>query len=318
MQTRKPVPKMLQFLRDNQPRNAPIKVQETNSEAADVYLYDAIDPYWGISAQTFAETLAAITAPVLNLHINSPGGDVFEARAMVAAIRNYPGKVVAHIDGLAASAATYVALAASEVRMNAGAFLMIHNAWTIAFGNASDLLAMAALLEKIDGTIIADYTRKTGKDEATLRAWMAAETWFTADEAKAEGFIDAIDNAADPQPTDRWNMAAFDKAPKALIKPTPKNMAPLSAPAAEYVAAELIECTASLARAKSFIIANPDDPLREFAEEDMEEEAGCIELLKLYQQAGTESSAPANQQPEEDALRASAARRFRLLETGPA
>lgn len=236
-ENQRPVPKMLQFLRDNQPRNAALTVKndgEGETASASVYLYDAIDSYWGISAETFAKTLNGITAPVLNLHINSPGGDVFEARAMVAAVKGFKGKVIAHIDGLAASAATYVALAAAEVRMNAGAFMMIHNAWTLAFGNATDLRSMADLLEKIDGTIIADYVKKTGKDEATIKDWMAAETWFTAEEAQANGFVDAIDNAGEAAPTDQWNMSAFDKAPKAL---TEKPAAPPPAPDEDHLRA---------------------------------------------------------------------------------
>jgi enoyl-CoA hydratase/carnithine racemase len=144
----------------------------------------------------------------------------------------------------------------------------------------------------------------------------ADETWFTAEEAKAAGFIDAVDNAA-AAPANKWNLAAFDKAPKALIEKTaPKNSAPLSTAAADYLAAELAECTASLARAQAFVVANPDDPIRCFAEDEIEDEAGCIALITTYQAAGTESAPAASADDAAmSALRAHTERRFRLLET---
>lgn len=320
----KPIPKLLQFLRDNRtaPRAALTVKNDGEGETASatVYLYDVIDSYWGINAEDFAKALAAITAPTIHLRVNSPGGDVFEARAMVAAIRAHPSNVIAHIDGLAASAATYVAMAADSVEMTQGAFLMIHNAWTLAYGNATDLRNMADLLDKIDASIIHDYITKTGKDTATLQAWMAAETWFTADEAKAEGFIDTVVDPAstEPAPANKWNLASFDKAPKALLERSApvKNAMPLSAAAAEYLAAKLAECTTALARAKAFITANPDDPIRDFAEEEVEDEAGCIETIQVYQSAGT-ASGPSNQL-DGNGLRAAAQRRLALLEKVPA
>jgi ATP-dependent Clp protease protease subunit len=110
-------------------------------------------------------------AKTIHLRINSPGGDVFAARSMVTAIRGHQArKVIAHIDGLAASAASFVAIAAAEVVMTQGAMLMIHNAWSIAYGNKDDFLAMADLLEKIDESIVTDYERKTKKSRADLEA----------------------------------------------------------------------------------------------------------------------------------------------------
>jgi len=157
-------------------------------------LYDAIG-CCGLNAEDFAKELKALKAKTINLRINSPGGDVFAARAMVAAIRDVRASgrsVIAHIDGLAASAATYVAIAADEVRAEPGSFFMIHNAWGLAIGNADELRETAALLDKVDDTIVADYAKKTGKTDDQIRSWMAAETWFTAEEAQAEGFIDSV------------------------------------------------------------------------------------------------------------------------------
>lgn len=204
--------KLLQLLRDNAKNGVTLRVESKDDEAT-IYLYDVIDDYWGIGAEAFVKALNALTAKVIHLRINSPGGDVFAARAMVAAIRAHPSKIISHVDGLAASAASFVAIAADDVEMNKGSFFMIHKAWTLAFGNADDFVAMAALLEKVDGTIVADYQRKTKKSAEELQQLMADETWYTADEAKDAGFADRVFEGEQPQ--DRWNLAAYgDKAPK--------------------------------------------------------------------------------------------------------
>lgn len=205
------IPFMLKLIGDNPTRNA-LRVEAKDDEAT-IYVYDVIDDFWGISAKSIVEAFAAVANKTVHLRINSPGGDVFAARAMVTAVRGHAGKVIAHIDGVAASAASFLALAAQEVEMTQGAFLMIHNAWAFTMGNAQELRATADLLDKVDGSIVADYKRKTGKSEAQIAEWMAAETWFTADEAKAEGFVDRV---IDGSPAaNRWNLSAYEAAPDA-------------------------------------------------------------------------------------------------------
>jgi enoyl-CoA hydratase/carnithine racemase len=110
-----------------------------------------------------------------------------------AALERHKAKVVAHIDGLAASAATAIAVAADEVLMAAGAMFMIHNAWTIAIGDKNDFLECAALLEKVDGTLADRYAAHTGKPVSELKTLMDAETWFTAEEAVEFGFASAVE-----------------------------------------------------------------------------------------------------------------------------
>lgn len=199
-------------------RNNAEKGTGIRAEGNTIYLYDVIGD-WGVPADAFAKALAAMSGEV-HLRINSPGGDVMDGRAMATAIAGYQGKVIAHIDGLAASAATYVALAASEVEISEGAFFMIHNAWSVAIGNKASMREMAELLDKVDGTIVADYRRKTGKDEAQIVSWMEAETWFTAEEAKQHGFVDRIVPAAKTgKDAATWNLAAYENAPAALTAP---------------------------------------------------------------------------------------------------
>lgn len=221
--------KLLQLIRDNAAARAegvPAIRTETTDTEAHVYVYDVIDAWWGASAAALVTALQAAGDRAVHLHINSPGGDVFEARAMAAAVVAHPGKVTSHIDGIAASAATYLAMAANEVRMTDGGLFMIHNSWTIAWGDKAELRDTANLLEKVDGSLAADYARQTGKPLDQVVAWMEATTWFTAAEAKDAGFVDAIDantkrdGAADSASASaqasaaRWNLSAYANAPK--------------------------------------------------------------------------------------------------------
>ena len=212
------VPRLMQMLKANADKPKLFRIENLAGEST-IYLYDVIDSFFGINAQEFVSELSAIKSPTINLRINSPGGDVFDARAMATAINNHPSDIIAHIDGLAASAATYVALAANEVRMSEGGFFMIHKAWTLAFGNSADMRAMAGLLDKIDATIVNDYAKKTGKSADDIIAWMAAETWFTAQEALDNGFVDSITAGVKAQ--NNWDLAAYINAPKALTEPPP-------------------------------------------------------------------------------------------------
>lgn len=225
--------RLLQLLRDNaqRPPQGLRMEQAAEGDAATLYLYDIIDPWWGVSAAEVVKQLAGLAGQAVNLRINSPGGDVFEARAMAAAIAQH-GNVTAWVDGIAASAATYVATAAKEVRAADGAFWMIHQAWALAYGNKDDLIDLADLLDKVDGTIVQDYARKTGKSAEQLAAWMQAETWFTAAEAQAAGFVDQIVAGGAEDKTAQagaWNLSAFEHAPAALLQPAEPDPEPYRA-----------------------------------------------------------------------------------------
>lgn len=193
---------------------------ESNSDEATLYVYDYItsdDTFGGISALTFAKELAALTAPVINLRINSPGGDVFAARAMEQAIREHNSSIIAHIDGYAASAASYMALAANEVRIAPGGFFMIHKAWTFAIGNSDDLSKTVKLLNKLDESLVNTYVAKTGQSIEQITQWMKDETWFNANEAVTFGFADSITAETEKQTTSNninWDLSAYLKAPK--------------------------------------------------------------------------------------------------------
>lgn len=182
---------------------------------ATIYLYDAIGGWWGVTAADLVPQIAALDATTIHLRINSPGGDVFDARAIKTALEAHKARVVAHVDGLAASAASFVMLAADEIEISEGAFVMIHNPWTLSVGDARDMRAAAALLDQVGGAICRDYARKTGADAAALQAMMDAETWLESHDAVAQGFCDRL--AAKPaKAAARFNLEAFDNAPAAL------------------------------------------------------------------------------------------------------
>lgn len=205
-----------------------VEASKTSDEAT-IYLYDIIGYDWwsgeGITAKQFAKDLNAITASKIHLRFNTPGGDVFEARAMVTAIQQHKATIVAHIDGLAASAGSFIAVNCSEVEITEGAFLMIHNGWTLAMGDRHAMLECAALLEQIDGSIVDDYKRKTGKSADDLAAMMDAETWINAKDAVSMGFADRVAQVKAGSEKDsskaraRWNLSAFGAAPDELMPP---------------------------------------------------------------------------------------------------
>lgn len=194
----------------------------TDGKEATVYLYDAIvatdeeaDWYGGVSAQSFVKQLAGLDAETIHLRINSPGGSVFAGRAMETALRQHSAKVIVHVDGLAASAASFVALAGDEIEMAQGAFFMIHKAWTLAWGNGNDLRKQADLLDKVDGSLVKTYHARTRLPESELAEMMAAETWLDADEAVAKGFADRVAEGSAAQ--NRWDLSAYQNAPSAPI-----------------------------------------------------------------------------------------------------
>lgn len=206
-------PQLLQLLALNKGRGF-FNADNTSAEEATIYLYDVIvqDAYWGgVAAIDFVKAMAQITAPVIHLRINSPGGDVFAARAMAQAIKETASTVIAHIDGYCASAATFLAIAASESVIANGGMFMIHNAWTMAAGNAKDFTEMATLLSRTDTVIAQDYANKTGKTLEEIQQLMDSETYYFGQEAVDAGFINAVADENTPKNTINWDLSAYGK-----------------------------------------------------------------------------------------------------------
>lgn len=180
---------------------------------ADVYIYDMIDSWWGINAASFVRDLEALDVETINLRVNSPGGSVYDGVAIMNALRRHPANVIATVDGLAASAASFIIQAADEVIMGRGTELMIHEASNICWGNAADMLVEAGHLDRVSGTIAGIYAERAGGTAAEWRAAMQAETWYSADEAVKAGLADRVDGK-DPAPdaTNRFDLTVFAHA----------------------------------------------------------------------------------------------------------
>lgn len=209
---------LLKLLANNRGFGTKQKALVTAGDETTIYLYDSIvsddataDWWGGVSAQTLVPQIREIKGGTINLRINSPGGDVFAAQAICQAIRDTSAKVIAHIDGYAASAATVVATSADEIKISEGGMYMIHCGWTFALGNANEMRATADLLDKVDQTICSQYAKKTNKSMDEVLALMQAETWFTAQDAVDSGFVDSI--SVSPKVKASWDLSAYANAP---------------------------------------------------------------------------------------------------------
>jgi ATP-dependent Clp protease protease subunit len=190
-----------------------IRAQSTGAE---VVIYDEIGAY-GVSAKGFLAELAALPdATPLALRLNSPGGSVFDAVAIYNAIKRHTGTVTVWIDGIAASAASYIAMAGDEVIMPENAFLMIHDPAGMVMGTAIDMRAMAEALDKIKGSLLQGYAAKSGRPQEEIAPLMAAETWLDAKDALDLGFADRI---AEPvRIAARFDVGRFRNAPPVLAE----------------------------------------------------------------------------------------------------
>lgn len=200
------------------PGDAPFTIRAGADNSAEILIYDQIGGWDGILAKDFVPQLKAIKADTIHVRVNSPGGDVFDGITIANALKAHPANVVVHIDGLAASIASIIALAGNEVRMAENAFLMIHDPWTLAIGNAADFRKTADTLDTIGGALVDTYMKKTGASRDDIVAMMAEETWLNAEEALAEGFVDVVDSAdseADAIAA-RFDLSVFAKTPAEL------------------------------------------------------------------------------------------------------
>jgi ATP-dependent Clp endopeptidase proteolytic subunit ClpP len=167
------------------------EIKNAGNEEAEVHIYGEIGTF-GITAKAFIDSLNAVKAKRINLRVNSVGGGIFEGTAIYNAIKRHAAHVTTHIDGLAASMAGVVALAGDEVRMASNAMFMVHNPWALRVGDAEDMARAADLLDKLKSNLLDVYEAKTRRPREELSAFMDDETWFTAEQAKAVGFIDVI------------------------------------------------------------------------------------------------------------------------------
>jgi ATP-dependent protease ClpP protease subunit len=174
------------------------EVKNLSDGSAEVAIYDEIGP-WGVSAVRFTDELRAINARSITLRIASPGGDVADGLAILNALRAHPATIDVVVEGWAASAASFIAMAGDTVQMAPNSMLMIHDAMTICIGNAEEMLETAALLDKHSDNIADVYSRRAGGTVAEWRQRMKETTWYTAEEAVDAGLADNVLGEAPPQ-----------------------------------------------------------------------------------------------------------------------
>jgi len=182
-------------------------------DVTEIDLYDEIG-IWGIDSAAFRRQLKG--AGDIRLRINSPGGDVFDGIAMHNDLRDHAGRVDVEIAGIAASAASIVAMAGDTISIAENAFVMIHNAWTIALGDRRDLEKTASVLSEIDAALADTYARRTGATAAAMAALMDEETWLRGADAVGAGFADAVADLPDPQAI--FDLSGYRNAPKGLSR----------------------------------------------------------------------------------------------------
>lgn len=171
-------------------------LRASGENEATLLIYDDIAP-WAITARDLVPAIRDLKAGTIHVRINSQGGDVMDGVAIFNALRAHAAKVVTHIDALAASIASLIALAGDEVLIADNAMLMIHDPWGITIGNSADHRKTADLLDKTsEATLVRAYIAKTDQSEKQINTWMTDETWFTAEEALDAGFVDAIEAPA--------------------------------------------------------------------------------------------------------------------------
>lgn len=214
-------------------------IQQTeDGPATEIHLYDEIGGY-GVGAKQFIADLKRNSGNRIHLRINSVGGSVTEGLAIANAIKRHKGGVTAHIDGLAASMATVIAVSADETAMSDNAIFMIHEPWSVGQGTADDLRAEAEVLDKMKKSLVRAYTKKTGLDDEEVEEMMKAETWMNAEEALSSGFVDYIEDGIEAAAsiTPESARARFDNFQNSMARKTAKTIK------AEEAAPEVVEPT---------------------------------------------------------------------------
>ena len=186
------------------------------NDGAEISIYDEIGAY-GVSAKAFLADLGKLPdkAP-MTLRLNSPGGSVFDAVAIYNALQRHAGRVTVSIDGIAASAASYIAMAGDEIIMPENAFLMIHDPSGMVMGTAADMRAMAEALDKIGASLLRGYAAKSGKPEKDIAKLMARETWLDAAEALEMGFADIMSEPVKMAAS--FDVSRFQNTPPEIIE----------------------------------------------------------------------------------------------------
>ena len=185
-------------------------------QTPELFIYDDIDDWWGVSAQSVVDQIRDMDAAEINVRISCRGGMVFEGIAIYNALRLHKANVHISIEGLAASIASVIAMAGDTVTIAENAMMMIHNPYGWATGDAEAMRKTAEVMDKIADSIAVSYTARTGKTIEEMKALMEAETWFTAQEALDVGLVDQIDEPVKAAAC--FDLSRFTNAPAGFGK----------------------------------------------------------------------------------------------------
>jgi len=217
-------------------------IQQTEDGEAEVSIYDEIG-FGGVTAKAFLAELKKLSGQRVHLRINSVGGSVVEGAAIYNALRRHKGGLVVHIDALAASMASVIAMAGDETLIADNALVMIHNPWGMTMGDADELRKEADILDKLKATLVNAYVRKTGMESEQVAQMMDDETWLDATEAVALGFADAIEDGIEAAAsiTPESARARFDNFSNSMARKSTKTIKAEEAAPAEVVAEPVVE-----------------------------------------------------------------------------
>ena len=264
------------------------KNSSDKSGEVELSIYDEIGAF-GIGAKEFIAELREYKGQHVHVRINSPGGEIIDGSAIANALNRHEGGVTVHIDGLAASMASYIAMSGKPTYMSENALLMIHNPWTLAAGEADDLRKQADLLDTMKSTLVRGYQRKSGMPAEEISRLMDEETWLTALEATALGFVDAIEDGIPAAASASDLRRKFDTFAK-------RNMENIQDAVAEAApAVELVEETPAVVEAE---VAAPEiteepaaeEPAPEAKADDSAEKLAALEAEKAEAIARAEAA----------------------------
>jgi ATP-dependent Clp protease protease subunit len=256
-------------------------IKNNQASVPEIVIYDEIG-MWGVTAADFARDVRALgDVQNLTLRINSPGGSVFDALAIYNTLRRHPANVTGYVDGIAASAASVIAMAADKLIMPANTFLMIHDPSGVAMGTAEDMRDMSDILDRIKTALVSTYERKVGDNLSTedIAAMLADESWLTAEEAVGFGFADEIEDAV--QIAALSSLERFKQPPQALAEasqpPPPVAIDPVEPVATLDTAALVDRFTSAHASQHLAALLKRDSPVEEA---DVEAELQRIQSVR--------------------------------------
>ena len=206
----------IRALKEGSPLPIDFRAEFDDSNEVEIYLYDVIDDWVGVAATDIIYALAQADERDVLMHLNSPGGIVTEGLAIYNTLKNYQGNVTVRVEGMAASAASFVMLAANTVEIEPNAMVMIHDAWGLTVGPAEDHRQSADVLDKMSDNIATIYAKKSGDSAEHWRDLMKAETWYVGQEAVDAGLVDKTteEDSEHEAENNKWRTGIFARAPK--------------------------------------------------------------------------------------------------------